>query len=95
MIPIAQDGPHPYEWIDKAIAIIQSSGVSYKVGPFATVLEGNYREVMEVIHAVNELLLSQGCPEWISNIQLQIRSDRDITASEKTSRFTAGDQQCD
>lgn len=95
MIPIAQGGPHPYEWVDKAIALIQSSGVSYEVGPFATVLEGNYREVMEVILAVNELLLSQGCPEWISNIQLQIRSDRDITASEKTCRFSAIDKQSD
>ena len=35
--------------VDNAIAIIQQSGIKYEVGPFATVLEGKYDEVMKVI----------------------------------------------
>ena len=45
VVPIVQD-KHPYEWVDEAIAIIQQSGIKYDVGPFATVLEGTYTEVM-------------------------------------------------
>lgn len=86
IIPVVED-KHPYAWVDEAIAIIQSSGIRYEVGPFATVLEGTYTEVMNVVHAVNEYLCSKGCAEWISNIQVQIRSDRDITANEKTGKF--------
>ena len=40
--------------VDEAIDVIQKSGVRYQVGPFATVLEGNYDEVMKVINAVNQ-----------------------------------------
>lgn len=88
IVPVVQD-KHPYEWVDEAIAIIQQFGIKYEVGPFATVLEGAYTEVMHVINEVNEYLYEKGCPEWISNLQIQIRSDRDITAGEKTDKFNS------
>ena len=86
IIPVVED-KHPYEWVDEAIAIIQQSGIKYEVGPFATVLEGRYEEVMQVIQAVNEHLYQKGCAEWITNLQVQFRSDRDITSLEKTEKF--------
>ncbi len=86
IVPIVLD-KHPYHWVDEAIAIIQQSGIRYEVGPFATVLEGKYDEVMKVIHDVNEYLFQKGCAEWISNLQIQIRSAGDITGEEKTDKF--------
>jgi uncharacterized protein YqgV (UPF0045/DUF77 family) len=86
ILPVVQD-KHPYEWVDEAIAIIQKSGIKHEVGPFSTILEGTYEAVMRAIHSVNEYLHSKGCKEWISNIQLQIRSNADITGDEKTAKF--------
>lgn len=86
LLPVVQDR-HPYEWVDEAISIIQQSGIKHEVGPFATVLEGTYAEVMAVINQVNEHLVSRGCPEWITSIQIQIRSNGDMTADEKTDKF--------
>ena len=86
VIPISSD-KHPYEWVDEAITVIQNSGIHYEVGPFATVLEGKYDQVIKVIHDVNEYLLAKNCPEWISNVQLQIRNNGDITGLEKTEKF--------
>ncbi len=86
IVPLAQDR-HPYAWVDEAIAIIQRSGIKHEVNAFATVLEGTYAEVMQVIHQVNEHLQQQGCHEWITNLQIQIRSNADITADEKTEKY--------
>jgi uncharacterized protein (TIGR00106 family) len=86
IIPIVQD-QHPYQWVDEAIAVIQSSGVKYEIGPFATTLEGSYADVMKVIEDVNEYLFTRHCKEWIANVQIQIRSDNDITADEKVAKF--------
>jgi len=86
IVPIVQD-KHPYEWVDEAIAVIQQSGIKYDVGPFATVLEGTYGEVMKVVHDVNEYLYNKSCNEWISNVQIQIRSGGDITGEEKKEKF--------
>lgn len=88
IVPVVQDR-HPYEWVDEAINIIQNSGIIYEVGPFATILEGRYDQVMRVIGDVNEHLYRKGCPEWISNLQIQIRSEGNITASEKTQKFSS------
>jgi len=86
IVPIVQD-KHPYEWVDDAIAIIEQSGIKYEVGAFATVIEGKYDAVMQVINDVNEYLYTKGCNEWISNVQIQIRSKGDMTADEKTDKF--------
>ncbi len=86
IVPVVQD-KHPYEWVDEAIAIIEQSGIKYEVGAFATVMEGKYDEVMKVINDVNEYLYSRGCNEWISHLQIQIRSNGDMTADEKTEKF--------
>jgi uncharacterized protein (TIGR00106 family) len=86
LLPLAQD-KHPYEWVDDAIAVIQQSGIKHEVGPFTTVLEGTYDEVMLVVNQVNEFLYSKGCAEWITNVQIQIRANEDITGDEKTEKF--------
>ena len=86
IVPIVQDR-HPYLWVDEAIAIIQQSGIKHEVGPFTTVLEGSYQAVMQVVYDVNEYLQHQNCNEWIMSLQIQIRSNEDITADEKTSKY--------
>ncbi|HVX49071.1 MAG TPA: thiamine-binding protein [Chitinophagaceae bacterium] len=86
IVPIVLD-KHPYEWVDEAIAVIQQSGIKYEVGPFATVIEGKYTDVMKVIDDINEYLYSKHCNEWICNAQIQIRSGGDITGEEKTEKF--------
>ena len=86
IIPIVLD-KHPYEWVDEAIAIIQQSGIKYEVGPFATAVEGTYVEVLSVINNINEYLNQKGCAEWILNVQIQIRSNGNITGDEKTAKF--------
>ena len=85
IVPIVQDR-HPYEWVDEAINVIKRSGIKYEVGPFATVIEGTYNEVWNVIHSINEYLVERKCAEWISNIQLQIKSEGDITSEEKINK---------
>ena len=86
LLPLAQD-KHPYEWVDDAIAIIKQSGIKHEVGPFTTVLEGTYDEVMQVVHQVNEFLYQKGCSEWITNLQIQIRANDHMTGDEKTQKY--------
>jgi uncharacterized protein YqgV (UPF0045/DUF77 family) len=86
IVPIVQD-KHPYEWVDEAITVIEQSGIKYEVGPFATVVEGTYAEVLTVINNVNEYLQQKGCAEWILNAQVQVRANGDITSDEKTVKF--------
>ncbi|HVZ26610.1 MAG TPA: thiamine-binding protein [Sediminibacterium sp.] len=87
MLPLARDR-HPYAWVDEVIAVIQASGLAYEIGPFTTIVEGSYEAVIQVINTINEHLVANACPEWILQVQLQLRSDGDMTGSEKTAKYT-------
>lgn len=87
ILPLDQQ-KHPYQWVDEAIEVIHKSGIKYEVGPFTTVLEGTYDEIMLVVNSVNEYLLSGNCHEWIANVQIQIRSAADMVGDEKTAKYT-------
>lgn len=86
ILPVTADR-HPYEWIDEGIFIIQASGIKYKIGPFATIIEGTYKQINDVITAINEHLSTIGCHEWVLNVQMNIRANEDITANEKILKF--------
>ena len=85
LLPIVED-KHPYDWVDEVIESIKQSGITYEVGLFATVVEGTYEKVMRVINDINEYLYEKHCAEWITSVQIQIRSDGDITGDSKTSK---------
>lgn len=86
ILPIVHD-KHPYIWVDEAIEVIRQSNIKYEVGAFSTTLEGKYSDVMKVLDAVNNYLQKNGCAEWIANVQIQIRTNSDITGDEKTIKF--------
>lgn len=86
LVPIVQGTKHPYEWIDEVIAIIKASGLSYEVGPFSTSVEADYKSVMGLIDNINSFLFAQKCPEWVLQVQLQLRSEADMTSDEKTDK---------
>lgn len=86
MLPIVQDR-HPYEWVDEVIAVIQDSGLKYEIGPFTTVVEGQYKDVIQLINTINEQLVAKACHEWILQVQLQVRCNADMTGDEKTAKY--------
>jgi uncharacterized protein YqgV (UPF0045/DUF77 family) len=77
---------HPYEWVDDAIVIIKKSNLKTEVGAFTTTVEGSYSDVIQLINDINEYLIEAKCREWILGVQLQLRSEADITAEEKTAK---------
>lgn len=83
LVPVQPGARHPYGWIDEVIDIIKAEGVLCVVGSFSTSFDADYKTVMNVIDKINQYLITQSCPEWLLSVQMQIRSDADITAAEK------------
>ena len=80
ILPIVQDR-HPYEWVDEAIAIIQNAGIKYEIGPFATVVEGKYEEVMNLINAIRHSLRAPGSGKATDSLRTLKRHRRHFSAS--------------
>lgn len=82
VVPLERNG-NVYEKIDAAIDVIQQSGVAYMITPMETVMQGPYDKLQEVARQAQQALIEAGCTEFLVNIKMHIRTDRDVTMEEK------------
>jgi len=78
-----------YAVIDKAIEVIQRSGLRYRVCPFETVIEGPHAEVMRVAEEAQQACFAAGAGEVLVFMKLQRRKDGDVHIEEKTGKYDA------
>ncbi|MEQ8628542.1 thiamine-binding protein [Ekhidna sp.] len=82
VVPLEREG-NVYEKIDAAIDVIQNSGVEYLITPMETVMQGPYDKLQQVANDAQQALIDAGCTEFLVNIKMHIRTDRDVTMEEK------------
>lgn len=89
IIPLQiESGEHPYAIIDKAIDVIDQSGLTYQVCAMETVIQGKYDQVMSVIKKAQQVCFDAGAKELIVNIKLHIRKGGDISWGEKMDKYS-------
>lgn len=76
-----------YELVDRAIEVIQKSGLKYQVCPFETVIEGHYDEIMTLLKEVHEVVYSCGAEEMITNVKIQTRYNQDVLIEDKMTKY--------
>ncbi len=76
-----------YQIVDKAIEVIQKSGVKYRVCPFETVMEGEYDELMKIVKQLQQTCFDAGAVEVITNIKIQNRKESDVTIEGKMYKY--------
>ena len=77
---------HPYQLVDKAIEVIASSGLRYKVTPFETVMEGSYEEIMNVVKLAQEACYKAGADSLMTYIKIQ-SSTKDVSIDDKMEKY--------
>lgn len=89
-IQVVPIGPEEaaYPVIDKAIALIQQSGLKYTVGGFATEIEGEYEPVLGLMRTVTDYCYSQQGIPFLIYTKLHLQGGRDILREEKVGKFS-------
>ncbi len=82
IVPKAE-GKETYDLVDKAIAVIQESGLRYLVTPMDTVIEGPYEQVQRIAEDAQKACLDAGAEEVLVFIKMHYRKDKDVTLEEK------------
>lgn len=70
IIPRTKGGEDPIPFIDRAIELIINSGLSYRVGPLETTIEGELAECLDVVRRMNEQMIELGCLNVISQVKI-------------------------
>lgn len=77
---------HPYEIVDKAIEVIATSGLKYKVCPFETVVEGTYDEIMTVFKRAQQACYDAGAESVMAYFKIQ-SSQNDVAIEDKMEKY--------
>ncbi|MET3211233.1 UNVERIFIED_CONTAM: uncharacterized protein (TIGR00106 family) [Paenibacillus sp. PvR008] len=70
VIPKTPNNEDSYAYVDKAIEVIQRSGVKHQVNPLDTTMEGELDELLKVVKEMHEALTEAGSPSVISQIKI-------------------------
>lgn len=82
IVPLAGNKP-AYDLVDKAIEVIQNSGVKHLITPFETVMEGRYDELMRLSDQAQRAVLDAGADECLVYYRIHYRQGADVSFEEK------------
>ncbi len=88
IVPVSKRvNTHSYELIDRAIEVIEQSGLKYQVTPMETVVQGAYDEIMAVFKKAQEMCLDAGADELVVQVRLHIDNRKDVHFEDKTGKY--------
>ncbi|MFB7813163.1 MTH1187 family thiamine-binding protein [Paenibacillus chitinolyticus] len=70
IIPKTKNGEDVIPYVDRAIEVIQQSGVKHEVHSLETTMEGDLNELLDVIRKMNEAMIEFGSPNVISQVKI-------------------------
>lgn len=70
IIPKTPGGEDVIPYVDRAIEVIQQSGIKYEVHPLETTMEGDLEQCMTIIQRMNEAMTEMNCPSVISQVKI-------------------------
>lgn len=83
VLPKADNDEELIRIVDEVIAYIQSTGLSYYVGPCETSIEGDYDELMEIIKECQKVAVRAGAKEVSAYVKIAYRPEGEVLTIEK------------
>jgi len=81
------EGQNTYDIVDKAIQVVQESGVKYEVGPMETVMEGELDELIEIVKRAQDACIEAGASEVMTYVKIHYRPHKGVTINEKIEKY--------
>lgn len=87
VLPLQKNTEEAYVIIDKVIEQIAKSGMKYIVCPFETVIEGPYRQIMNLLDDIQATCFIYGADSLLINMKLHTSKTKDMTIDDKIGKY--------
>jgi uncharacterized protein YqgV (UPF0045/DUF77 family) len=74
------------EIIDKVIALVKKSGVSYEVGPMETTMEGDLDTLLKIVRQSQDIVIKNGAEFVFTNVKILYNPKGVMTIAEKVTK---------
>lgn len=86
ILPKTSNASKMIEIIDKVIALVKKSGVSYEVGPMETTMEGDLDMLLAIVQKAQKLAIKSGAEQVFTNVKILYNPKGIMTISEKVTK---------
>jgi uncharacterized protein YqgV (UPF0045/DUF77 family) len=87
VLPLQKSQEEAYGIIDKVIDLIARSGMHYVVCPFETVIEGPYRQIMNLLDEIQTTCFNAGADSLLINMKLHTSKTKDMAIDDKIGKY--------
>lgn len=86
VLPKVTDDMDTYDVVDRAIEVVQASGVKYEVGALETVLEGEMDHLLDIVKKAQQACIDAGAKEVMTHMRIHYRPEG-VTMDEKIGKY--------
>ncbi|WP_027364580.1 thiamine-binding protein [Desulfotruncus alcoholivorax] len=79
-------GGNSYAVVDKAIEVVQQSGVKYEVGPMETTMEGELDELLDIVKNAQQACIAAGAERVMTIVKIDY-APQGVTMEEKVGKY--------
>ncbi len=84
VVPVGTGSTSVSSYVAGCQKVLESkTNIKYQLTPMATILEGEYKEIMDVISELHSLPFERGAGRVLTTIIIDDRKDKDITMGGK------------
>ncbi len=70
ILPKTKNNEDVIPYVDRAIAVIDQSGVKYQVSPLETTMEGELDHLLKIVQDMNAAMIDMGSTSVISQVKI-------------------------
>ena len=85
-MPKAPSGVDTIAIIDKVIAIVKKSGVTYEVGPMETTMEGDLDALFAIVRKAQDVAMKAGAVQIFTNVKILYNPKGVMTIEQKVTK---------
>lgn len=84
VIPLGTGSTSISEYVAACIGVLdEAKGISYRLTPMATILEGNMEDVLEVTRKMHEVPFLKGAARAVTTLRIDDRRDKKLSMEGK------------
>ena len=88
VLPKAESNAEIVRIVDRVIEYIAGYGLNYFVGPFETVIEGDYDVLIDMLKGCQKIAVEAGAPEVMTYVKISYHpKDEGLSIEEKTAKY--------
>ncbi len=82
-----KNGEISYSVVDKAIDIIKKTGFEYRVCPFETVVEGEFKELLKLVEKIHYECYKDGASSMLCYLKIETSAGNEVKINDKIGKY--------